>query len=850
MSQRRPRQREIHLETSRISCHRRRRCRGAARETAGAALAALLCCAFLQPAMAGGATLSFVSQSYTIGEEEADLQVSVQLALDDSSECAGQIRTFESSFRIFPRESGSAEAGADFNPASSLVPLGISGTPPLPPIGRTLDGLIIDDPLEEGTEQFELELQLVAAGLRIECLPTEGDSFPLTVATGPPATVVILDDDTPPFLQIGDAFCTNETCEEGDAGTTTGFEFPVTLSRASTATVTVQYETAGGTAAAGSDFTPITGTLTFAPMETVQTVTVEVLGDDEAEGDETFFVQLSEPLGATLGNSFGAATIVDDDEPPDPNALRLRIVSGNGQTGQVNQTLEPLVVEVTTASGRPVPEIAVEWEVTEGEAELADRETVTDDDGVAENAVTLGPQPGQVVIGARIEGAAVSFELTAVLELVDSDADLDEVSMPVAEALDEICANGDVSADLRQICNDLGALPAGQLDQALRAIAPEEAAAQGTVMIAAQTTQLRNVEARTVQLRAGGGSGGSGGGPSAQLSFNLRGVSLSSGALARLAAPASTEHFDLDYLFAQDSSDDAAGARKAPAPAGSEPAGRLGFFVNGSIGFGERPATSRETAFDLTTRGLTAGVDYRLRDGLFLGGAVGYLSSTTDLSGGSEVDVEGYSLTAYGTYFKPSFHLSAVVGYGRDQLELTRAIDFPGLPQVAEGDPDGSQIAISLGGGWTRQSEAISIGGFVGADLVEASIDGYQERGAPGFNLAVDDQKIRSLLASARLQISYAASLKMGVLLPTLRFAYLHEFEDDSRLTIASFVDDPLGIPFATPTANPDRDYFRLGLGVSATFARGRVAFLFVEQDLDRDDLDYYQLSGGFRLEL
>jgi hypothetical protein len=77
----------------------------------------------------------------------------------------------------------------------------------------------------------------------------------------------------------------------------------------------VQYKTDDGTATADSDYTATSGTLAFGEGETRKTVSVSVSGDTTAEPDETFFVNLTQPSGATLGDSQGLGTIVNDDRP-------------------------------------------------------------------------------------------------------------------------------------------------------------------------------------------------------------------------------------------------------------------------------------------------------------------------------------------------------------------------------------------------------------------------------------------------------------------------------------------------------------------------------------------------------
>ena len=75
-------------------------------------------------------------------------------------------------------------------------------------------------------------------------------------------------------------------------------EFALELARASRAPVTVDYETADGTAAAGRDYTAKRGTVTFAPGRTRKTVEVRVLRDGEAEDAETVVLRLSNARSA------------------------------------------------------------------------------------------------------------------------------------------------------------------------------------------------------------------------------------------------------------------------------------------------------------------------------------------------------------------------------------------------------------------------------------------------------------------------------------------------------------------------------------------------------------------------
>ena len=107
-------------------------------------------------------------------------------------------------------------------------------------------------------------------------------------------------------------------------------EFAVTLSRAAAEQVTVDYQTANGTAAAGTDYTAAAGTdytaadgtLTFEAGESSKTVEVAVLDDSHDEGEETMTLRLSHPSEGRLADAEATGTIENTD--PLPRALLAR----------------------------------------------------------------------------------------------------------------------------------------------------------------------------------------------------------------------------------------------------------------------------------------------------------------------------------------------------------------------------------------------------------------------------------------------------------------------------------------------------------------------------------------------
>src|SRR5215471_6945914 len=153
---------------------------------------------------------------------------------------------------------------------------------------------------------------------------------------------------------------TDVTQAEGNSGTTT-FGFVVTLSNANSQTVTVNYMTVDGTAN-GGDYQFAGGLLTFNPGELSKPVNVLVNGDTEVEGNETFFVNLSNAVNATITRSQGVGTILNDDAVSPTTALQFA-----QSTYTVQEDLGVLTITVVRTGDTSAP-ATVDYKTVDGTA--------------------------------------------------------------------------------------------------------------------------------------------------------------------------------------------------------------------------------------------------------------------------------------------------------------------------------------------------------------------------------------------------------------------------------------------------------------------------------------------------
>ncbi|MGB0132686.1 Calx-beta domain-containing protein [Dokdonella sp.] len=101
---------------------------------------------------------------------------------------------------------------------------------------------------------------------------------------------------------------------EGNDRSSAAFTVQISKAHPANAPITLNYQTAEGTATATVDYTPVNGTLTFSgPTQLFQPLVVPVIDDNSIEEDETYLVQLRNPTNSVITRGTGIGTILNDD---------------------------------------------------------------------------------------------------------------------------------------------------------------------------------------------------------------------------------------------------------------------------------------------------------------------------------------------------------------------------------------------------------------------------------------------------------------------------------------------------------------------------------------------------------
>lgn len=132
--------------------------------------------------------------------------------------------------------------------------------------------------------------------------------------------------------------------------------FAITLSAATAEPVTVAWDTADGTATAGTDYVSVAGgMLTLPPGATTAALTVSVSGERVFEADEWFAVNLRSPNNAIVTDATGIATIVNNDPRPTVRIANVTVSEDDSFAEFVvslsNPSSEPISVGYATADG-------------------------------------------------------------------------------------------------------------------------------------------------------------------------------------------------------------------------------------------------------------------------------------------------------------------------------------------------------------------------------------------------------------------------------------------------------------------------------------------------------------------
>jgi outer membrane lipase/esterase len=569
------------------------------------------------------------------------------------------------------------------------------------------------------------------------------------------------------------------------------------------------------------------------------TVRLTVTDNDGATGTVTATIIVAEPGGTAnsppnVSIQGGDRVVEDTDGQPGEDVVLVGIASDADGTVDVS-TYEWFINDVFVPEAEGLATFTTR--LPDGENVVTLR-VMDNDEQFAEATVTI------------IVGAVPQAETPGLEENLLTNVALTPNQRAVARAVDRLCpalgerqqeggltpAQEDLLVRCSLIISNSGS-PAQQ-QEAVRRLSGEQVTGQSSTAIDFSRVNVSGLTSRLAALRQG-----------------ARGISL-----AGLSITENGKQIPLETL-AQAARALLGGGASSDEAGESLLGNKLGIFITGRYGRGDHARTANESGFDFDAKGVMIGVDYRFTNSFVLGAAASYGESDTDFyddAGGLES--ESVSASLYGSWYAERLYVDFLASYGKLDFDSVRRISYMdaagSVSATALGSTDGhlTTAAISMGynlgrGGWTFTPNIALTG-------TRIKSDGFSETGAFGLDLQYGKQEADSWDVQAGVMLGYVFNHKWGVLTPQIRASYVHQEQDRGEVFVR-FVNDPfssapgrdLDTGFIIRTDEPDSEFLRWGVSLSAVFKGGVSGFVDYQAFEGMRAISYGEFSVGLRYE-
>ena len=291
----------------------------------------------------------------------------------------------------------------------------------------------------------------------------------------------------------------------------------------------------------------------------------------------------------------------------------------------------------------------------------------------------------------------------------------------------------------------------------------------------------------------------------------------------------------------------------------------LGVFMQGTDFFGNKDLT-HDPAFGFDNKDIGLGVDYKLGEKAVVGGIFNYTNGDIDFDLNHEsTDVSTESLSLYGTYnVTNDLYIDGYGMYGWNDFDSKRNFNLSSQTssqanQLTRINNSGTLYTVGVSSGYDFVLGATTVGPLGRLFYAKTAVDGFSKTiktsDTESETLVVGDQTSDSLTTNLGMEASYAyktsellQKIRLGVLIPQVRAEWVHEYMNDSKNLEATLVQANQIMNSAT--AEPDRDFLKVGCGLSGIFANGISAYFQYEEVIGLSHITAHNVAIGVRMEL
>ncbi|MEY2496366.1 MAG: hypothetical protein QOJ45_2858 [Verrucomicrobiota bacterium] len=257
------------------------------------------------------------------------------------------------------------------------------------------------------------------------------------------------------------------------------------------------------------------------------------------------------------------------------------------------------------------------------------------------------------------------------------------------------------------------------------------------------------------------------------------------------------------------------------------PENRWGAFVTGAgevVNIGNEDMNAG--GYDITTGGVTLGLDFRTSPNFALGVNVGYAHGSADLVANGRVTVAGGKAGIYATYFSGGFYLDSAVGAGWNTYDTRRST----LGGYASGKTDGAEFNAMIGTGYDWKKGTWSFGPTATLQYSDVGIHAFNETHSLG-SLEIPEQNENAFRSALGVKASYDWKMCGMVVRPDISVGWQHEYGDQSYPIDARFASGA-GEVFTVRGPVISRNKAAVGAAVAIQWSSSLLTHLYYQAEV------------------
>jgi phospholipase/lecithinase/hemolysin/uncharacterized protein YhjY with autotransporter beta-barrel domain len=282
---------------------------------------------------------------------------------------------------------------------------------------------------------------------------------------------------------------------------------------------------------------------------------------------------------------------------------------------------------------------------------------------------------------------------------------------------------------------------------------------------------------------------------------------------------------------------------KAPIPT---PVNPWSFYMLGNGAYSDRQATVASNGYNLNSVGGTVGVEYRINNNAFIGGAFDYSNPKARFfNNAGSTEANAYQLGAYGAYADAHFFAQGLATFGWQNYRNSR----PGVVDTITSNPDGTSFVAAGKVGYLFDAGRSQIGPIGGLTYARARVNGYTETGDPVLTLNVGQQTAEALIGSVGAQFRFPFMVSGRLINPYINLTADDDFIGNGRIIQFGATSAPLIVNnWMVPNATSQHVYGRVAAGVVAPVSNSVALTANISQTFARQGGNDFYGNGGLKV--